>query len=263
MKQFNRFISGSSHLIRLAILWGLLFYVSVPAGVGAQGAPESSEVLHVGKFSDADPADGIPKGWEPLTFEKIDAHTRYRLLDYEGTTVIRAESDSAASGLIRRMRIDPRKYSIIQWRWQATGVYEKGDVTKKSGDDYPARLYIAFEYDPERVGFFERAKFNAVKMIHGEYPPSAALNYIWASNAAEGRIVPNAFTDRARMIVVESGGEKTGAWVSESRNVLEDYKAAFGGDPPMIRGIAIMTDSDNTGESTVSYYGDITMKAVE
>ncbi|MFW6011915.1 MAG: DUF3047 domain-containing protein [Desulfosalsimonas sp.] len=241
----------------------VLFSAFTPAVSGADSGGEDREVLHVGKFSDEDPAHGIPSYWEPLVFEKIDAHTDYRLVDHQGTTVIRAESDSSASGLIRRVRIDPGKFPVIQWSWRATGVYEKGDVTKKSGDDYPARLYIAFEYDPDKVGFLERAKFKAIKMLHGEYPPTGALTYIWASNAPEGKIVPNAFTDRVRMIVAESGREKTGTWVSESRNVFKDYKTAFGEDPPMIRAIAIMTDSDNTGESTVTYYGDIIMKASE
>lgn len=100
-------------------------------------------------------------------------------------------------------------------------------------------------------------------MLHGEYPPTGAFSYIWASNAPEGKIVSNAFTDRVQMVVVETGKEKTNTWVTESRNVLADYKKAFGQDPPMIRGIAIMTDSDNTGASTVTYYGDIVMKASE
>ncbi|MBS3755314.1 MAG: DUF3047 domain-containing protein [Desulfobacterales bacterium] len=242
----------------------VLFSVLTSVVAGADAAAENNRVLHVGKFSDADPADGIPSDWEPLTFEKIDAHTDYRLVDDKGTAVIRAESDASASGLIRKVRIDPRKYPVIQWRWRATGVYEKGDVTQKSGDDYPARVYIAFEYDPDKVGFFERAKFKAARMLHGEYPPTGALTYIWASNAPEGKIVSSAFTDRVSMIVVETGKEKTDTWVSESRNILADYRKAFGEeDPPMIRAIAIMTDSDNTGESTVSYYGDIVMKAAE
>jgi len=64
------------------------------------------------------------------------------------------------------------------------------------------------------------------------------------------------------MIVVESGKMKAGAWVSESRNIFDDYKTAFGKEPPMITGIAIMTDSDNTGESALAYYGDIIMKSL-
>jgi len=55
---------------------------------------------------------------------------------------------------------------------------------------------------------------------------------------------------------------KAGAWVSESRNIFDDYKTAFGKEPPMITGIAIMTDSDNTGESALAYYGDIIMKSL-
>ena len=59
------------------------------------------------------------------------------------------------------------------------------------------------------------------------------------------------------MIVVETGATKAGVWVEESRNVYHDYKQAFGEDPPMINGIAIMTDTDNTKERAIAYYGDI------
>ena len=229
----------------------------------AETVSQNNDVLHIGRFSEADPAEKMPSGWEPLTFEKIEKHTDYRLVEDNGTTVVRAESDASASGLIRKIRIDPRKYPVIEWLWRATGIYENGDVTEKSGDDYPARIYIAFEYDPENVGFWERAKFKTIKVIYGEYPPIGAINYIWASNATKGKIMPNAYTYRVKMIVVESGPKNTNTWVSESRNILEDYKTAFGEDPPMIRGIAIMTDSDNTGESTITYYGDIVMKASE
>jgi len=59
------------------------------------------------------------------------------------------------------------------------------------------------------------------------------------------------------MIVVESGETKLNQWVSEERNIFEDYKKDFGQEPPMISGVAIMTDTDNTGESATAYYGDI------
>ena len=99
-------------------------------------------------------------------------------------------------------------------------------------------------------------------MLYGEYPPLAAINYIWESKAAKGTIVPNPFTERAKMIVVESGAEKLNQWVAEEHNVYDDYKQAFGLEPPMISGVAIMTDTDNTGESATAYYGDILFKKV-
>ena len=70
-------------------------------------------------------------------------------------------------------------------------------------------------------------------------------------------MVDNAYTDFAKMIVVESGSPKVGMWVEESRNVYQDYRQAFGEEPPAINGVAIMTDTDNTKERAVAYYGDI------
>jgi len=62
------------------------------------------------------------------------------------------------------------------------------------------------------------------------------------------------------MFVVESGSAKLNQWVSEERNVYEDYKKAFKEEPPMISGVAIMTDTDNTAESAIAFYGDIIFK---
>ncbi len=62
------------------------------------------------------------------------------------------------------------------------------------------------------------------------------------------------------MIVVESGDSRLDRWVSVERNIYKDYLQAFGEEPPMISGVAIMTDTDNTGESATAYYGDIVFK---
>lgn len=212
--------------------------------------------LVVGDFSAA-AGEKLPPGWEPLTFEKIEQHTRYDLVRDQGHQVIRARSDGGSSGLIRRITIDPHQYPIISWRWKAMNVLEKGDVTRKSGDDYPARIYISFAYDGKGLGFFERAKYNAARWVYGEYPPLGAVNYIWESRAPEGTTLANAYTDRVMMVVVETGSERLGTWVEERRNILEDYQMLFGEPVPMISGVAIMTDTDNTGESALTYYGDI------
>jgi hypothetical protein len=219
--------------------------------------------LDVGKFSAIDDTDKLPAGWEPLYFKKIKEHTVYESTEDESIMVIRAESRASSSGLIRKIDIDPEKYPVITWRWKITNTYEKGDVTQKQGDDYPARIYVTFAYDPEHVGLFERAKFKTAKLLYGEYPPVAALNYIWASRAKKGTIVANPYTKRAMMIVVESGDAEKNKWLQEERNILEDFKMAFGTNPPRISGVAIMTDSDNTKESAITYYGDIVFKQIE
>lgn len=217
--------------------------------------------LEVGRFSAETKEGGHPAAWSPLRFPKIERSTTYALVRDGDTMVVRADSEASASGLIRRIAIDPGELPVVEWRWKVECVLDKGDVTKKSGDDYPARLYVTFAYDPSRLSFLEKARFEAARLWYGEYPPIAAINYIWESKAPVGSVLPNPYTSRVQMIVVESGAEKAGRWQTERRDLVEDYRRAFGGEPPKIDGVAIMTDTDNTGESATAWYGDIVFRA--
>ena len=218
---------------------------------------QSQSSIKAGNFSAEAPENTLPPGWKPLTFKKIDRHTTYTLVKENDTVVIKAVAEASASGLTREIKINPKEYPIVQWRWKVSNILKKGDVHRKEGDDYPARIYITFEYDPSNLSFFEKVKYETIKLLYGQYPPLGAINYIWESKAPIGTVVPNPYTDRVKMIVVESGEAKLNQWVNEERNVYEDYKKAFGEESPMISGIAIMTDTDNTGESATAYYGDI------
>jgi len=221
---------------------------------------QSQTMIEVGKFSAATLGDTLPADWKPLTFKKIERHTTYGLVNDDNIVVVKAVSVASASGLTREIKINPKEYPVVQWRWKVNNILKKGDVRTKEGDDYPARIYITFEFDASKLGFFEKVKYETVKILYGQYPPLGAINYIWESRAPVGTIVPNPYTERVKMFVVESGSTKLNQWVNEERNVYEDYKKAFGEEPPMISGVAIMTDTDNTGESTTAYYGDIVFK---
>ena len=221
---------------------------------------ESPSAVQVGAFSRAEAGGPYPDSWKPLTFHKIDEHTEYSLVEDDGTVVVKAVSRGSSSGLTREVTIDPKLYPIVEWRWKIENVLHKGDVTVKAGDDYPARLYITFAYDESKIGFWDQAQYELARLLHGQYPPTGAINYIWESRSPVGTMVPNPYTDRVKMIVLESGEDKVGQWVAESRNVYEDYQKAFGDDPPLISGVAVMTDTDNTQESAVAYYGDIVFR---
>ena len=83
--------------------------------------------------------------------------------------------------------------------------------------------------------------------------------YVWDVAGAAGRSFPNPFTSRVRTIVVEGGSARLGRWLDYRRDILADYRTAFGEDPPPISGIAIMTDADNTGDRASAWYGDVTL----
>jgi hypothetical protein len=229
-------------------------------GSPAAAQAQSKTTIEVGKFSASAAGQKLPDGWKPLTFKKIEKHTTYKLVRDNDTVVIKAVAEASASGLAREIKINPKEYPIVQWRWKVMNILKNGEVRRKDGDDYPARIYITFEYDPSKLSFFEKAKYEAIRLLYGEYPPLAAINYIWESKAPVGTIVPNPYTDRVMMFVIESGSAKLDQWVNEERNVYDDYKKAFKEEPPMISGVAIMTDTDNTGESAIAFYGDIVFK---
>ena len=213
-------------------------------------------VLEVGKFSGSQIGQALPEGWKPLTFTKISKHTAYEVVKDGGVTVVKAVSEASASGLIKPVLIDPKEFPIVRWRWKIDHVLQRSNVALKEGDDFPVRLYITFAYDPDKVSFGKKLKFKAGQALFGDIP-IAALNYIWETKTPVGTIVENAYTDFAKMVVVESGTQKVGMWIDEERNIYEDYKKAFAEEPPMINGVAIMSDTDNTKEQVTAYYGDI------
>ncbi len=217
----------------------------------------AGEALEVGAFSKADINATLPTGWETLDLSGLGRHTDYTLVEDEGAIVVRAVSEDAASALIHRLRIDLKQYPIVQWRWKVSNVLKKGDALKKSGDDYPARLYITFDVDATDLSWFEKLKLESYHLLHGIYPPLAALNYLWANKLPVGTMRPNIYSSRVKMFVVNSGEAQLGEWVIQERNLYEDYLRAFGEVPPAVVGIAIMTDTDNTGERATAYYGDI------
>ena len=232
----------------------------IAGGVLVAGALAAIGTLDVGAFSREQPGTSLPADWTPLTFKNIPRHTVYTLVrDPQAGVVVRAEARQSASGLIRTVDLVASERPLLRWRWKAENLIESGDVTRKEGDDYPTRIYVSFRYTPERLSLLDRAKYTAARVLYGEYPPHAGLNYIWDAKAPVGTVVANPFTDRVKMVVVESGPQHLRQWRAYERNIVADYRRAFGEEPPPISGIALMTDADNTGESAVAYYGDITM----
>lgn len=193
------------------------------------------------------------ENWEPLYFKKIKSHTKYTIYNDGDQRYLMSESESSASGMVYKNEFNIYDYPNIRWRWKVSNVYEKGDAETKKGDDYPMRIYVMFKYDPDKASFGMKFKYGLAKKMYGTYPPHSTLNYIWANREHEEVILTNRFAKEAKMIIVQSGAEHIGKWVEQEVNVLEDYRKSFGKDPPETASIAIMNDSDNTGESSVSF----------
>lgn len=225
--------------------------------VRAEPAKSIPDKIEVGSFSGMLLSDLTPNKWHSLDFDSIENKTAYFLVRDHDKTVVQAISHASASGYFKNISISPKNHSILKWHWKVENVLSKGDIMTKEGDDYAARIYVSFEYDPDRLTGMESLKYTLYKLIYDKPPPLAVINYVWANSAPIGTIVSNAYSDRVKMIVVQSGQKMTKKWILQERNIYQDYKTAFGEEPGNISGIAIMTDTDNTGESATAYYGDI------
>jgi hypothetical protein len=240
---------------RLARLVALLLAM----GAAAVGDAHAAEPLVLGGFTPPATAGDPPPGWEALTFPRVPRHTRYTVVRDRDAWVLRAESAGAASGLYRPLDVDPRVYRTLSWRWKVEDVLTGSDPRRKGGDDFAARVYVAFRYDPGTATAWQRARYGAYRLVYGRYPPGLALVYVWESRLPVGTVLDSAYTDRARIVVARSGGAEAGRWVTESHDVYADFRRIVGAEPPRIEGIALMTDTDDTGARAVAYYDAITL----
>ena len=223
---------------------------------GALGCASAAEGPLVAPFSSSAPGATLPAPWKLTALAGIANHTKYELVRDGDAVVLRAEAQASMSGVAHPLKLEVRAYPLIEWRWKVVSLLKKSDIATKAGDDYPARVYVLFDYDIRKLPFSLRARIRLSRLA-GADVPLAALCYVWDGKAAAGTSVWSAYTDRVRMIVAESGGANLGKWVTVRRDVAADFRAAFGEEPPAVSGVALVTDTDNTGESATAYYGDI------
>ena len=213
--------------------------------------------VSVADFSQLQAGSPLPADWEAITISHIRKHTEYKLVSLDGTTVLQANAEASMSGLAHKMDVNPQLTPWLHWRWRVEQPNEKSDLHSKQGDDFPARIYVFFDFDINRLPFFERLIVRIARAIYGDRLPLAALCYVWASNDPPGTTAWNPHSKRVRTIVASSGSDKAGQWVTVQRNVSTDYREAFGDPVPRITGVAIATDSDDTGAHSLAWYGNI------
>lgn len=175
-------------------------------------------------------------GWEK---QSAEGETQYQLEAMGDLTVLKANSQASASGLLKEQRVDLEKTPYLNWSWRIANHLEGLSEQSKSGDDYAARVYVVVKGD---LAFWQ----------------TKAINYVWASNTAKETIWPNAYAGEQLMMLALRGPEATlNVWQSEKRNVRNDLHKLFGKDIRYIDAVALMTDTDNSQSQASAFYGDI------
>jgi hypothetical protein len=227
----------------------------------ARLSPEvnKGDVVEVARFSRRAEGESIPAYWEKFRIP-LKTDTRYRFVMTDAGAGLEATAERSASALQRRVMIDPAEHAEIEWRWRVDQPVAGADKRRADREDSAARLIVAFEGDAGKLDFEERMTMRMAKALTGREMPYATLMYVWSNHHPAETIIPNPRTGRVQMIVVEGGPETVGRWAQFRRNVVEDYRRAFGEEPGRIVAVGVMTDADNTQESARCVYGDISFR---
>lgn len=184
----------------------------------------------------AEPFDRLSaERWREL---EVKRHTRYQATQVDGRPCLQAVSQNGASILLSAVRFDPETYEWLSWAWRVDQLVEGEALERKRGSDAAARVYVYF--DTPGLPWQRRN-----------------LDYVWSAHLPVGTTLPSAFSPLSKIIVVESGAQSLGEWRTVERNIEDDYQRVFGGDPPDVIAIGIMTDTDNTAGAAVAYFDDL------
>ncbi|OGP96074.1 MAG: hypothetical protein A2157_18970 [Deltaproteobacteria bacterium RBG_16_47_11] len=182
------------------------------------------------------------KGWWLVTYFAVPP-TQYS----KTGGIIKAESLGTRSSLFKEIKEKEKDYSILSWKWKISNTVRSAIETRKDRHDAAARVMVVF------------GREKSFKLF-GREPGGLKIEYIWASHLPKGHVFDHPGEKGCKIFVLESGEGKAGQWISETRNIHNDFKKAFKTDSSGIRAIGIQTDTDHSNERVTAYYSEPTLK---
>jgi hypothetical protein len=220
------------------------------------GILRAEDIVDAMRFSSLVPGAALPSEYRLFGFDGVP-RTQFTPVQDEGRTVLHARAQRSMAAVVRSVRVAAEARPRLSWRWKALRLPERSELATRAGDDFAARLYVAFDLGLSALPLGTRIGVWLARLAYGADVPAAALCYVWAAHARVGEIAASAFTERVRMVVVESGAAHIGQWRHYDRDVLADYAQAFGSAAPAVSGVAVSSDADNTGSAAEALFGDV------
>jgi hypothetical protein len=212
-----------------------------------------TDPVWVGHFAGTE----VPPPWRVVRFDEDVPATAYRGIVVDGVPAIEARAERSMALLARPLAVDLGATPILCWRWRIDAPVARADLRTRRGDDYAARVYVAFDMPDGALGAATRARLTLARRLFGRQLPDAALSYVWDNRQPVGTRRRSAYTDRVEMIVAESGGTRAGRWVSERADIAADFGRAFGNRPGRPIQLAIASDTDNTRSRARAAFADL------
>jgi Protein of unknown function (DUF3047) len=181
---------------------------------------------------------GIPGNWKGQSWGQPTYDLE--IVPDNGQPVLRLRSKDGNSTISRdfRVKVDLAETPILEWSWKVITIPTGGNGCQKSTDDQAAQVYVAWLRSPESVR-------------------SRIIGYVWDSTAPAGTICKSQKTSIVTYVVVRSGSDELGKWITERRNVVEDFRRIYGEAPDNPSALSLSIDSDDTRSSAESFIGPL------
>ena len=171
-----------------------------------------------------------------------DNKTNYTIGSNENGNYLKANANNAASGLGKEIKIDLNSTPIINITWKVEKNLDGIKENTKKGHDFAGRVFV-------------------IKKTGATPLSNRAVNYVFSSNNSVGDNWPSPYTEKSIDNVLSTSKDNMNEWVTVKANVKEDFKKFHNLDLNEIDGIAIMTDTDNSKMTAITYYQNIYFSA--
>ena len=186
-------------------------------------------------------AKGIPQGWEGQRWGS-PAYD-FTVVADGGTKVLHLKSNNDGSTIAKSIKgkVDLNATPFLEWRWKAITLPKGGDSRHKATDDQACQVYVGWERFPKEVR-------------------SRLIGYVWDTTVPAGTIAKSEKTGTVTYLIVRSGAADLGKWITERRNVVEDFKKIYGDVPDAPDLISISIDTNDTKSTAECFMGPIIFK---
>jgi hypothetical protein len=221
-------------------------------------AEDKDAIIDLGLSSKFYEEGQIPKEWNLRKRLGRTKRASAKWVHSNSIPAVKLHSKDTLTFLEKRVNINIRDFPIVTWKWKVENVLEDIDERTVEGDDHPIRIFFVFEPDSSNQSFWFRAKrFLYLDRIHGHPMGGRFTEYLWSSHLQPGDIINDPAKPWQKLMVIEGGKSNLGKWLSYERNLYEDYKRLYGGEPRQLIFIGILNDTDQTGQEAVSYIADL------
>jgi hypothetical protein len=213
--------------------------------LAARAHPGETKTLFKAEFNDLN-------AWSPSYLEGAGTQATYNIVRQRAESLLEARSGLLASAIEYKAQFNVYVFPTVRWQWKVEPLDQRQGAETNTGD-YPLSIFVVFQRTIERRNLWQILAYGPLQLFFGEGPPPQILRYVWVGTDEAEAVPPVQTSARVGVIPLETGNAKAGQWVTEEVNLLADYERTFGGKPPTMVSIGLLSNGGSPVQDGIAY----------